>query len=260
MRLALLVFFFLVVAGATPCVLATLPQVKVPSGVSLAVPADTKLHLGDKWIYPQTVSLTLTVWNVSGWVNYTVPGAGFQEVYYGSEPVAVYIDGSHHGEGDGWTYSSEIVTVSVALASVALQYASAEVVPVVPVLPQTATNPQTVHFEASLDGVGVSGCEIRLYENATNEYVQTLITGANGKAEANLKVGIYAYEAVYLGKRAEGNWMHIEEETVRIVFTEASPVGTGSVETAPVLMYAVGGIIIVAGVLVLFLVKKRLVG
>lgn len=240
-----------------------LPQVNLPGGITLRVPAGMKLHLGDKWIYPQTVAITVTKWNVSSWINYTVAGSGIQQVYYGSEPTVVYIDGSEHVEGDGWSYGSSTATVTSAGLDVCLYYASyTPPVPpstYVPNLPQTGSS-QTVHFVVTMQDEPLEGCQVRIYENATNEYVMGFITGSTGKADVHLASGIYQYEAMFKDKRAVGSWLHVEEETVRIVFSPFSSTGTGTVERSKVFQFAVAGIVIVAAVFVLFTVKKKLVG
>jgi hypothetical protein len=262
MKAAILILSVFLVAGMIPFGLASLPQVLLPSGVVLAVPAGTKLHLGDKWVYPQTVDMLITKWNESSWINYTVSGIGTQQIDYGSEPVAVYIDGSHHGKGDGWTYTSTTATVSSALSAVSLCYdLTVPVVPssYVPTLPQTGSA-QTVHFIVTMQDKPVEGCQIRVYDNATNEYVLNVITGASGKVDVQLAAGVYSYEAEYKGKHGKDSWLHIEEETIRITFGQFTTTGTGTVERSRVIQYAVGGVVIVIAVFALFTVKKKMVG
>ena len=253
-----LVLSFLLLAGMIPLSLASLPQVTLPSGVTLAVQAGTKLHLGDKWVYPQTYAIRITDWLEDNWINYTVAGAGSQQIYYGAEPIATYIDGTHHGNGDGWTYVSGTTTVTTAASFVALSFAST--VPIVPQLPQTATG-QTVHFIVTLNFQPVEGCTIKLYDNATNEYLVTAITREKGTVDVFLASGTYHYEAEYKDKRVMGDWLHVEEETIRIVF---SPSGTGGQVTIEpkirVIQIAIAALIVVGAVFALFAVRKRVMG
>ncbi len=259
---ALLTISFLLL-GVIPFASASLPQVKLPSGFTLSVPAGVKAHLGDKWVYPQTVSMTITQWNVSNWINYTVPGAGVQQVYYGTQPTAVYIDGSHHAVGDGWTYVADIATVTVAASAVCLYYATlsgpGSPSPGPTIGPQIGSS-QAVHFIVSMDNLAVQNCQVKLYLNATGEYLQSGMTDSAGTVDFSLHSGVYHYEALYRDKKVMGDWMHIEEDTIRIVFNGTGPSGISYLDKSRVPMYAAGAVIIVVAVFAVFAVKKKVVG
>ena len=79
------------------------------------------VHFGDYWIYAVSgTDIKITSWFESGWTNYTVYGSGTQQLYNGSKPSSVYLDGANKTEGDGWSYSSGTVTVTGATASASL--------------------------------------------------------------------------------------------------------------------------------------------
>jgi len=62
--------------------------------------------------------LTLTSWFGSSTFSYTVGGSGTQEIYTTTEPSVVYIDGFGKSKGDGWTYISNVVSVTDATSNV----------------------------------------------------------------------------------------------------------------------------------------------
>ena len=74
-----------------------------------------------------TVSMTITVFCGGNWTNYTVSGAGTQNIYNGSKPDTVYIDGLSRNENNGWTYSGGTTTVTTATASVNINFGSANI-------------------------------------------------------------------------------------------------------------------------------------
>ena len=69
-----------------------------------------------------TIDLSVTVFCSGNWTNYTISGVGTQDIYNGSKPNAVYLDGILRVENNGWTYSSGITTVTNALSTVALNW------------------------------------------------------------------------------------------------------------------------------------------
>lgn len=105
-------------------------RVVFPSGVSVVVRAGLKVYFGDSWFHAISTDVTITKWYVSDWVNYTVLGTGIQELYNGTEPTQVWIDGVSEPKGTGWTYSSNIVTVTTALSNVSIGWG---IVPIPPV-------------------------------------------------------------------------------------------------------------------------------
>ena len=81
-----------------------------------------KVHLGNEWISTSGTPVTINAWFVDNWVNYTTTGSSTQQVYNGSKPKTVYLDGVPKPAGSGWTYSSGIITITGAVASVALSW------------------------------------------------------------------------------------------------------------------------------------------
>jgi len=74
-----------------------------------------------------TVSMTITVFCGGNWTNYTVSGAGTQNIYNGSKPDTVILDGLSRNENNGWTYSGGTTTVTTATASVNINFGSASI-------------------------------------------------------------------------------------------------------------------------------------
>lgn len=85
--------------------------------------SNTRWHFNDTWV-TSTTDLTITVFHSSGWFNYTVSGAGTQEINNGTEPTSVLIDGIDKTKGDGWTYSGGTVTVTSASSNASLLWGS----------------------------------------------------------------------------------------------------------------------------------------
>ena len=118
--------FFLVIVFVLPS--ASCSTVQVPSGMTLCVPKNVKLHLGSNYVSSTSTPMRISAWQSNNWVNYTVDNAGTQEVYNSTispiiKPTTVIIDGSVQAEGVGWTYSGGVTTVTMALGSVAIHYA-----------------------------------------------------------------------------------------------------------------------------------------
>ena len=78
-----------------------------------------------------TVSMTITVFCGGNWTNYTVSGAGTQNIYNGIKPTQVWINGVNMMENTGWTYSAGIVTVGLATSTVSIGFATT--LPVAPI-------------------------------------------------------------------------------------------------------------------------------
>lgn len=71
-----------------------------------------------------TVDMTVTVFCGDNWTNYTVSGAGVQNIYNGSKPTTVILDGLSRIENNGWTYSSGTTTVTGATVSASISFTS----------------------------------------------------------------------------------------------------------------------------------------
>lgn len=73
-----------------------------------------------------TVDMTITALNVDDWFNCTLSGAGIQKIDFAAIPTSVYLNGYGKIEGDGWTRSGDVVTVTGAASSIAISYAESE--------------------------------------------------------------------------------------------------------------------------------------
>lgn len=84
-----------------------------------------KVHFGSYWIYAVSgTNIKITAWFENGWTNCTVYASGTQQIYNGTKPSSVYINGLYKTEGDGWSYSSGIVTITGATSSESLYWYS----------------------------------------------------------------------------------------------------------------------------------------
>jgi len=77
----------------------------------------------------QVTNLLVTKFYVSEWINYTVFSYGTQKINQGSKPNKVLLNGVQKSEGDGWSYSSGITTVTGATSSGALYWGEADTTP-----------------------------------------------------------------------------------------------------------------------------------
>lgn len=68
------------------------------------------------WI-TTTTTLTIASWFTNSWLNYTQAAGGTQQISNGVKPNKVILDTVLRSEGDGWSYSSGIVTVTGATIS-----------------------------------------------------------------------------------------------------------------------------------------------
>lgn len=84
--------------------------------------SQTRWHFDNYWLRT-TTDMTITAWFSSNWFKYATSG-GTQEIYVHNKmkPTTVYFDGAVKYEGDGWTYSDRIVTVTPSGTDVALQW------------------------------------------------------------------------------------------------------------------------------------------
>jgi len=95
-----------------------------PSGKTVRIRNGLKAHFGDEWISTTGTDVHVSSWFTNNWLNYTVDVAGSQQVYNGSKPTTVLIDGTPKTEGDGWTYTAGIVTLGSPATSAALYWGS----------------------------------------------------------------------------------------------------------------------------------------
>ncbi len=68
------------------------------------------------------IDMTVTVFCSGNWTNYTVSGLGTQQIYNGSKPNRVFLDGILTSEYSGWIYAGGTITVTVATSSVCLYW------------------------------------------------------------------------------------------------------------------------------------------
>lgn len=234
---------------------SALPTVFLPPNKTLAIPDGVKLHLGDYYVQSVGTPIHIQKWFSSNWINYTVDGAGTQTIYYPTTPEAVYIDTVHHGIGDGWTYSSSVISVTVATSAVQIDFNTGS--SYVPSVPQTSSN-ELVLFKVTMNGAPLENCQIRISTTSYQDYVGTYMTDETGRATAYLPVGTYDYSASYQEKRVSGTFQHIQEETIELDF------GTGQVTQIPALdrtqLTRIGvGLIVVVGAVfaITFIAKNR---
>jgi len=82
--------------------------------------SSSKHHFNSSWL-KTTVDLTVTKWS-SQWFNYTASG-GTQQIYEAKpKPNAVYFNGLSKTEGDGWSWSDQIITVTPSGTDVAITW------------------------------------------------------------------------------------------------------------------------------------------
>jgi hypothetical protein len=231
-----------------------LPSVVFPPDKTVSVPEGLKVHFGDVWILSTGTAIHVTEWFVSNWLNYTVDGSGTQQIYYSAQPEAVYIDGSHYGINNGWTYSSNIITVSTAASFVSIDWASSPS-PTEPNPPQTGLTTFWVVFmtyDAAREKL--PGVEIRVYTTVYQDYVGTYITDERGRADVFLAPASYDWTADYRGDKLTGSFLHVQSETVHIYF------GTGetSVEGSGVWRIALILVVVAIGVVAILLIRGRM--
>jgi len=78
-----------------------------------------KVHFGDDWISTSGTDITVTKYFVDDWLNYTC-NAGTQQIHNGAKPSKVYFDNVEQTEGDTWSWSGDIVTITPSSTDVAL--------------------------------------------------------------------------------------------------------------------------------------------
>jgi len=145
-----------------------------------------------------TVDMTVTVFCSGNWTNYTISGAGTQNIYNGSKPSAVYLDGVSHAENDGWTYTTGTVTVTSATANVKLNFGAASVT--------EEERDGGGGYSSSLIEIGflvllknapVEGAQIMLLDVDTNMTLYTMYSDGTGYASTTLKPQEYWLKCEY---------------------------------------------------------------
>lgn len=79
----------------------------------------TRWHFNSYWL-TTTTDMNVTAWFTDNWLNYTVDGAGTQEIHNGTKPMTVYFDDVEQTEGDTWSYADGTVTVTTSATEVAI--------------------------------------------------------------------------------------------------------------------------------------------
>jgi hypothetical protein len=111
----LAVFLVLAFVGQAYAATYRLPhQTRIRNGL--------KVHFGDCWINTTGTDIHITAWFVNDWMNYTVDGAGTQEIFKGAKPERVYIDGVNTTEGNGWTFNEGTITLTSCTISASLTW------------------------------------------------------------------------------------------------------------------------------------------
>ena len=102
-------------------------QADLIMGVDFTFNVDTitygngSINIGGAWLN-STCDMTLMAFNSGNWTNYTVTSAGSQQIYNGTKPNRVFLNGILHSEYSGWTYSAGIITVTGATSSASLYW------------------------------------------------------------------------------------------------------------------------------------------
>ncbi len=177
-------------------------------------------YFGDEWFSTSGTYALITSWWEDSWLNYSTGGSGTQQIYNGSKPLTVYIDGIHQPETNGWTYSSSTVTVTTATYSVAMYWGT------------------TVDVDDVDDGGGGGGggsglnvtfiatgnlkpaqnVKISVHEAVYGDYVGTIWTNKQGSASMDLKAGRYNYTAEWQGRKLSGTIFHVESQVIHLSF------------------------------------------
>jgi len=187
-------------------------------------------------------------------VNYTVSSAGTQQICNGSKPLHVWIDGEDCANGNKWSYSGTVATVTGATGSVALYY-DIITTPGDDHGPGGSVSFPTLNFYAAVAGKPVADCLIRVYLCYSGVFVGSWVSGWDGYCTPRqLEVGEYNYHAEGGGFVGEGNFTHSKDETVQIAL--GSPVA-GLSFRASIIKILVGVLCVVVVVVVLLSVKGK---
>jgi hypothetical protein len=187
---------------------------------TVTLPVDTRIKdgyqaiFGDYWISTSGTDIIITSWMVSDWLTYTVDGSGTQQVYRG-EPSEVYVDGVKKDSGDGWSYTSNLVTVTGASSTVSMFFGSAT-----PPSSPLGSIPGSlgVVFQVSMAGFPVEGCMIEIYELPYDYYQGSLYTDSRGKAERDLSIGEYRWKAECQGMTQNDTFFHDDYQVINVDF------------------------------------------
>lgn len=132
-------------------------KVHFPPDKTVGIRDGMKVHFGDTWVYPQGTSMTITVWFISDWLNYTVT-AGTQQIHNGTKPSHVYFDNVLQIEDDTWSYSGGTVTVSTSSTAVGILWGGGDTPPTYGSISSSSTVNGTACLLSSYwnDDVGLS--------------------------------------------------------------------------------------------------------
>jgi hypothetical protein len=157
-------------------------------------------------IIKTTVSMTITVFNRANWINYIVAGAGTQNIYNGSKPTIVYINGEKNPEGSGWSYAAGTITITGATSSAWLFWGTE--------IPGSTGSSLLLRFLTER----LKDVYIEVSNFMDGVVLATLTTDRDGIAETYLSVGTYNYTATYNEKEVTGQVVLMGATDVHITF------------------------------------------
>jgi len=231
-----------------------MPTIRFPTDKTVAIPNGMKVHFGDAWVSTTSTAIHIQAFFEDNWFNYTVDNAGTQQIYNGTEPDVVWLDGTHHAENDGWTYISSTITIIAATSQAQLYWNPTYTPPYTP--PQTYGNPFEVLFKVFNGKDKINNCEIRIIRTAYKEFVETVITDTNGEATAYLQPDTYDYTAKWIGKSVTGSFVHGEQQTITINFASGQTEVKKGIDRAFVLRLGIGAVVIIGVVLAVTSITK----
>jgi len=151
-------------------------------------------HIGDYWI-TTTKTITITSWFEDNWLEYTCTGTGVQQIYNGSKPHLVYINGINKTEGSGWTYSTynQVIEITTATTSASLYFGTGTPPPPPPPSPYTSLVTLLIPEDQS---VGVSYLANTMIITPTNYTLIGLNFTLNTLLEGGGEIAFYNYNPI----------------------------------------------------------------
>lgn len=124
-RYALTVMVILFLAVHISSSFASPPRVVLYKGMT--VKAETKVvGFEDHWFATYGIDANVTVWFYLNWFNYTVTGAGIQQLHNDTQPSWILINGVNKTVGDGWTFSGGTATITAVTSTAAVYFGQYE--------------------------------------------------------------------------------------------------------------------------------------
>ena len=170
---------------------------------------DGKIHLGSQWV-ASTRDLTLSAWQESNWINYTVSGYGTEQIFNGSKPVHAWIDGQDCEEGNKWTYASSIATITEATSTVSLYYDVIDTTSREDQGVPSVTYPSVNFYVLDAEGRPVGNCLISMYTRL-GDFVGSFVSQEDGYCmPRQIEEGDYSYRAGYKKYRSVSHYVEAQ--------------------------------------------------